>query len=50
MMNKIIAISGVRNSGKTTTGDMLRFMLSTPKFLHHYWIYKKFSKLRLKGN
>lgn len=49
-MNKIIAISGVRNTGKTTTGDMLRFMLSTPKFLHHYWIYKRFSKLKLKGN
>ena len=49
-MSKIIAISGVRNSGKTTTGDMLRFMLSTPKFLHHYWIYKRFPKLTLKGN
>lgn len=49
-MNKIIAISGVRNTGKTITGDMLRFMLSTPKFLHHYWIYKRFPKLKLKGN
>ena len=49
-MNKIIAISGTKATGKTTTGDMLRFMLSTPKFLHHYWIYKRFSKLRLKGN
>lgn len=49
-MNKIIAISGIRNTGKTTTGDMLRFMLSTPKFLHHYWIYKRFPKLTLKGN
>ena len=50
MMNKIIAISGVRNTGKDTSGDMLRFMLSTPKFLHQYWIYKRFPKLRLKGN
>lgn len=49
-MNKIIAISGVKAVGKDTTGDMLRFMLSTPKFLHHYWIYKRFPKLRLKGN
>lgn len=49
-MSKIVAISGVRNSGKTTTGDMLRFMLSTPKFLHHYWIYEKFPKLKFKGN
>lgn len=49
-MNKIIAISGVRNTGKDTSGDMLRFMLSTPKFLHQYWIYKRFPKLRLKGN
>ena len=49
-MNKIIAISGVRNTGKDSSGDMLRFMLSTPKFLHHYWIYKRFPKLRLNGN
>lgn len=50
MMNKIIAISGTKATGKTTTGDMLRFMLSTPKFLHHYWIYERFPKLKLKGN
>ena len=49
-MNKIIAISGVKAVGKTVSGDMLRFMLSTPKFLHHYWIYKRFPKLKLKGN
>lgn len=50
MMNKIIAISGTKATGKSTTGDMLRFMLSTPKFLHHYWIYERFPKLKLKGN
>lgn len=50
MMNKIIAISGVKAVGKTVSGDMLRFMLSTPKFLHHYWIYERFPKLKLKGN
>ena len=50
MMNKIIAIAGIRNVGKDSFGDMLRFMLSTPKFLHHYWIYEKFPKLKLKGN
>ena len=50
MMNKIIAIAGVRNSGKDTSGNMLRFMLSTPKFLHHYWVYERFPKLKLKGN
>lgn len=49
-MNKIIAISGVRNSGKSTTGGFLEFLLSTPKFLHHYWIYKRFPNLKLKGN
>lgn len=49
-MNKLIAISGVKGVGKDTTGDMLRFMLSTPKFLHHYWIYKRFPKLTFKGN
>ena len=49
-MNKLIAISGVKGVGKDTTGDMLSFMLSTPKFLHHYWIYKRFPNLRFKGN
>ena len=49
-MNKIIAITGIRNVGKDSSGDMLRFMLSTPKFLHHYWIYERFPKLKLKGN
>lgn len=49
-MNKLIAISGVKGVGKDTSGDMLRFMLSTPKFLHHYWIYKRFPKLTFKGN
>lgn len=49
-MNKIIAISGCKAVGKDTSGDMLRFMLSTPKFLHHYWIYERFPKLKFKGN
>ena len=49
-MNKLIAISGVKGVGKDTSGDMLRFMLSTPEFLHHYWIYKRFPKLTFKGN
>lgn len=49
-MSKIIAFSGCKAVGKDTGGDMLRFMLSTPKFLHHYWIYEKFPKLKFKGN
>lgn len=49
-MKKIIAISGIRAVGKDTSGDMLKFMLSTPKFLHHYWIYKIFPKLKFNNS
>ena len=27
-------------AGKDTSADMLQYMLSTPKILHYYWIYK----------
>ena len=49
-MGRLIAISGIKGVGKDTSGDMLNFMFSTPKFLHHYWIYKTFPNLKLKGN
>ena len=48
-MNKILAFCGVRNTGKDTSADMMMYLLSTPKFLHHYWIYEKFPKLRCKS-
>lgn len=47
---KIIAFSGCKNVGKTVSAGFTKFLLSTPKFLHHYWIYKLFPKLKLKGN
>lgn len=43
--NKLIAVSGIRNSGKTQTADILQYCLSVPKFLRQYWIYKWFGKL-----
>lgn len=49
-MHKIITFCGVRNTGKDTSADMLRFLLSTPKFFHKYWIYKLFPNLRFFGD
>ena len=49
-MNRLIAISGIKNTGKTTIAGFLKFMLSTPKCFHFYWIYKMFPNLKLKGN
>lgn len=49
-MNKIIAMCGVRNTGKDTSADMLRYLLSTPKILHNYQIYKIFPKSWISGN
>ena len=39
-MNNIIAISGLKNSGKDTTASMLEFLLNTPKIFHSYFWYK----------
>ena len=47
---KIFSFCGIKATGKTTSAGFLKFLLSTPKFLHHYWIYEKFPKLKLKGN
>lgn len=49
-MNNIIAISGIKNTGKSTTAGFLKFLMSTPKCFHHYWIYKMFPNLKLRGN
>lgn len=40
--SNIIAFCGLKNTGKDTSSEMLKFMLHTPKFLHWYWIYKYF--------
>ena len=39
-MNKIIAISGLKNAGKSTVASMLEFLLNTPKIFHSYFFYK----------
>ena len=43
--NNLIAISGVKGSGKDTCSDMLQYCLSVPKIFRQYWIYKHFKKL-----
>ena len=48
--HKIIAISGLKNTGKDTTASMLVFCKNNPKFLHYYWIYKLFPHLCIKRN
>ena len=42
--NKLIAVSGVKNSGKNVVSSMLQYCLSVPKILRQYWIYKLFGK------
>lgn len=39
-MNKIIAISGLKNAGKSRVASMLEFLLNTPKIFHSYFFYK----------
>lgn len=38
-------MSGLKNVGKDTSAEMLKFLLNTPSFLHFYWIYKYFKFL-----
>ena len=42
--NKLIAISGVKGSGKDSVASMLQYCLSVPKIFRQYWIYKHFRK------
>lgn len=49
-MHKIIAMTGVRNSGKDESAKAFKFLLSTPKIFHKYWIYKLFPNLRFFGD
>ena len=38
-MKTIIAISGLKNSGKDLTAHMIRYCLSVPKWMRQYWLY-----------
>ena len=38
-------MSGLKNVGKDTSANMLKYLLNTPSFLHFYWIYKRFNFL-----
>ena len=38
-------MSGLKNVGKDTSAEMLKYLLNTPSFLHFYWIYKHFKFL-----
>lgn len=42
---KLVAIGGLKNSGKDTAAEMLQYLLNSPKCLHSYWCYKIFKKL-----
>ena len=49
-MSKLIAISGVKNVGKSCSAGFLKFLLNTPKCLHYYWIYRLFPNLSITQN
>lgn len=38
--NNLVAISGVKNSGKDLIANMLQYCLSVPKIFRQYWLYK----------
>ena len=42
--NKLIAVSGVKGSGKDLVSDMLQYCLSVPKAFRQYFFYKNFRK------
>lgn len=42
---RLIAISGVKGSGKNECSSMLQYCLSVPKIFRQYWFYKHFRKL-----
>ena len=41
----LIAIGGLKNSGKDEASRMLQYCLNAPKFLRNYWCYKHFNKI-----
>lgn len=44
-LNNLIAVSGVKGSGKDSVSSMIQFCLSVPKWMQTYWIYKNFRRL-----
>ena len=42
--HNLIAVSGVKGSGKDITSNMIQYCLSVPKIFRQYWIYKHFNK------
>lgn len=44
-MSKIIAIAGLKNSGKTEAAKMMEYLLNTPSFLHNYFCFKHLPKI-----
>lgn len=42
--NKLIAIGGLKNSGKDEASKMLQYCLSAPRIFRYYYFYKYFSK------
>ena len=42
--NKLIAVSGVKGSGKDSVSSMLQYCLSVPKMFRQYFFYKYFRK------
>ena len=41
---RLIAVSGVKGSGKNECSSMLQYCLSVPKIFRQYWLYKYFRK------
>lgn len=49
LSNNIIAVAGLKNSGKDTVAEMLQYLFNTPKILHSYWCFKAFKKIYAHG-
>lgn len=41
---KLIAVAGLKDSGKTTAAQMLNYLLNAPNIFRNYWWYKIFKK------
>lgn len=49
MSYKLIAIAGLKNSGKDTAAEMLQYLLNTPRIMHNYTAFTIFRKLFKNG-
>lgn len=47
---KLIAVSGLKNSGKDTAANMLQYLLNAPDWAKNYWCYKHLNFLKNKQN